>query len=325
MLTNVRLSSALLGTFFISLFPHQEPRFLLPAVPLLLSCLRLPSSGRWKQNFWTSWAIFNLVMGMLMGVYHQGGIIPTQIEIPKVVNKDYVVDVQVFWWKTYPPPTYLLGSDHINAASNMALTIDTVPLVDKNAAEVLTELQEAIAKSKWPQMTCEQTPQNSQGEIQTQYDSRASAIYVVLPLSAHMLNVALSPRGLAEYEALQSTTYHLFQPTTSASTPETDPDSALILTRRYSYKKHISLDDVDFGDDGVAGTISRVVGRRGLGVFEVQRLCSSGLEVVKHDGRWYLGEDLYATSTRQVGGSGAFDQHGTAWRYGYSDSPGGEL
>jgi phosphatidylinositol glycan class Z len=49
------------------------------------------------------------------------------------------------------------------------------------------------------------------------------------------------------------------------------PDSSLELLELWSYKKHISLDDLDFGSDGVLPTLKRVIGRRGLGVWLAQR------------------------------------------------------
>jgi phosphatidylinositol glycan class Z len=47
----------------------------------------------------------------------------------------------------------------------------------------------------------------------------------------------------------------------------------LILKERWRYNNHINLDDLDFETEGVVGTLSRVVGRRGLVVWDVTRKC----------------------------------------------------
>lgn len=49
-----------------------------------------------------------------MGVYHQGGIVPTQIFLSKQLDV-----TQAVWWKTYSPPIWLL-----NGKNNVLTTHD---------------------------------------------------------------------------------------------------------------------------------------------------------------------------------------------------------
>ncbi|KAI9873887.1 MAG: alpha 1,2 mannosyltransferase, partial [Pleopsidium flavum] len=105
-LPTLRLFSALSGTILLSLFPHQEPRFLLPAIPLLVSSIRLPRSRKLQRWWFGSWIIFNACLGVLMGTYHQGGVIPTQLWLG---GREDVRDV--LWWKTYSPPIWMLDGN----------------------------------------------------------------------------------------------------------------------------------------------------------------------------------------------------------------------
>jgi len=41
----------------------------------------------------------------------------------------------------------------------------------------------------------------------------------------------------------------------------------------YTYRRHVGLDDLDWAEDGVWGTLQRVVGERGLGVYEFYKVC----------------------------------------------------
>jgi len=47
----------------------------------------------------------------------------------------------------------------------------------------------------------------------------------------------------------------------------------LTLRERWRYSRHINLDDIDIGTDGVFGTVSRVIGRHGLVLWDVGKNC----------------------------------------------------
>jgi phosphatidylinositol glycan class Z len=235
-LKNLRAASALSATAMLSIFPHQEPRFLIPCVPLLLSCLQVRKS----RIFLAAWVIFNAVLGFLMGVYHQGGVVPTQLAVPSVISTTtspwheslkgtQPLFTTVVWWKTYSPPLWLLGDN-----STLNLNIDTRDLMGKPGSEMVNELERLVPTCGSKQKSNELTSSLEQPD----------AVFVVAPKSVTFLDDFLAPQS---------------------------PDSSLELLELWSYKKHISLDDLDFGSDGVLPTLKRVIGRRGLGVWLAQR------------------------------------------------------
>ncbi|KAF2678967.1 glycosyltransferase family 22 protein [Lentithecium fluviatile CBS 122367] len=152
------LISALSGIALLSIFPHQEARFLLPAVPLILGSVRLP---RASVKFWTSaWILFNVVLGILMGIYHQGGIVPVQMHIAKT-NETVT---HAFWWKTYSPPIWLLNG------KNEELT--TVDLMGMKGDKMLEKVKAALP-------TCRtRKPPKIEGR---------GAVYLIAPRSAYFL------------------------------------------------------------------------------------------------------------------------------------------
>jgi len=197
------LFSALAGTVTLSAFSHQEARFLLPAVPLILSSVQLPQHGR---RLWIAvWIVFNSLLGILMGVYHQGGIVEAQAYIRGQPDVG-----QAFWWKTYSPPTWILGYRNSD--------IVTVDLMGLGKQDLTNRICSSVGQ-------------------------KTDAVLVV-PRSATFLDKF----GVAE----NSTT------------------SGLQLSERVSIRSHLNLDDMDFGDDGVLPTLTRVIGRRGLTVFDVR-------------------------------------------------------
>lgn len=206
---NTQFYSAVCGILVLSCFRHQEARFLIPTVPLILSSINLPQ--RFTRVWIAVWIIFNAVLGVLMGIYHQGGVVPAQLWIGTQHNA-----TQALWWKTYNPPTYLLGAGS---------EITTTDLMGMRGEVMVKTVSESV-----------------------QCGANAS-ILLVAPHSATYLD-----------------------PYIVANRARAGPES-ISLEQVWTYRNHLNLDDMDFGDDGIWPTLSRVIGRRGLGVWKVHKQC----------------------------------------------------
>ena len=207
--------TAFVGVFGLSSFPHQEARFLLPAVPLLLSSIRIPLASTSKRIIWVLKAsfAFNIVLGLLMGVYHQGGVVRAQQAIGNL-SQQSVID-GVIWWKTYPPPDWILGSRAGKAHTHDLMSADAAVL------------EETVRRS-----------------IKCVPSTHQKSFLLVTPLST---------KELASYLDSQTGLFH--------------------VTQAVSFDAHLNLDDMDFPRDGIITTITRVFGKRGLGVFNIHRHC----------------------------------------------------
>lgn len=276
MICHPRLSSATAGSFLLSIIPHQEPRFLLPCIPLILTYLQPSTSPKHRRLFWLSWALFNAVMGVLMGTYHQGGVIPAQIAIPDLVSKQIELNgyprAQVFWWKTYPPPTYLLGMPPASNARTPPINITTTTLMGRPQPQLLSTLQQAVIENT---PSCA-TNKNSFLEFLLP-QSRYTDTYLAAPFSAWRFDDSVSlkgPRGNT-LQQVNSTIIYKGEQDEEDETEKDKEQGQLVLTLLYQYHKHVNLDDMDFAEDGVGSTLARVVGRRGLGVWKVTRLCKT--------------------------------------------------
>ncbi|KAI1117097.1 GPI mannosyltransferase 4 [Nemania sp. NC0429] len=166
-----RLYSAISGALVLSIFQHQEARFLLPTVPLLLSSVQLPKSGRYLKTWIGVWISFNAILGLLFGVYHQGGIVPGQVFLSKQPDA-----TQAVWWKTYMPPIWLLDG------KNEVLHTEDVAGM---AGDILLEKLERIA-------TCD-TPADRRSR---EYLKEKNGTYLIAPLSATWLDPYLENKGL---------------------------------------------------------------------------------------------------------------------------------
>lgn len=202
------------------MFRHQEARFLLPTVPLILSSVQLPTN-RALLRVWTgAWIIFNLVLGVLMGIYHQGGIVPGQVFMASQPDATNAI-----WWKTYSPPIWLL-----NGKNEVLQTQDVMGIKGDDLLLQLTSLA-----------TCD-TPADRRSQ---EYLKEKNGTYLIAPASAVWLDPYLPNKGL----------------------------EGLRFREVWRYSRHLNLDDLDIGDDGLWDTLTRVVGRRGLVAWRVTKSC----------------------------------------------------
>jgi len=217
---SLRLYSAISGIFVLSIFQHQEARFLLPTVPLILSSVRLPKRENVLKAWVASWIIFNMALGTLMGIYHQGGIVPAQVFMSKQPDATHAI-----WWKTYMPPIWLL-----NGKNEVLRTQDVMGM----AGEQLFEELEKLA-------TCD-TPADRRS---MEFLKEKNGTYLVAPLSATWLDPYLQNKGL----------------------------DGLRFREVWRHSRHLNLDDLDIGEDGVWNTLARVVGGRGLAIWRITKSC----------------------------------------------------
>lgn len=166
-----RLYSAISGIFVLSILQHQEARFLLPTVPLILSSIRLPRKESTLRAWVVSWIVFNVIFGTLMGIYHQGGVVPAQVFMSRQPDA-----TQAVWWKTYMPPVWLL-----NGKNEVLRTRDVMGMDGDLLLEELTQLA-----------TCD-TPADRRN---MEYLKEKNGTYLIAPLSATWLDTYLPNKGL---------------------------------------------------------------------------------------------------------------------------------
>ncbi|RDA82625.1 hypothetical protein CP532_1221 [Ophiocordyceps camponoti-leonardi (nom. inval.)] len=168
---SIRLYSAFSGLAMLSMFQHQEARFLLPTVPLILSSVRLPRNKLVLRVWVALWIAFNLFMGVLMGTYHQGGIVPGQVFMSNQPDA-----TQAFWWKTYSPPIWLL-----DGKNNVLQTRDVMGIDGEALFEQLTDVA-----------TCD-APADRRNQ---EYLKEKNGTYLIAPASANWLDQYLPNRGV---------------------------------------------------------------------------------------------------------------------------------
>ncbi|EDN91139.1 hypothetical protein SS1G_00542 [Sclerotinia sclerotiorum 1980 UF-70] len=77
-----------------------------------------------------------MLLGLLMGVYHQGGVVPTQVFLSKQLDATHAI-----WWKTYSPPIWLL-----NGKNEVLDTHDLMGIKGELMIEEVTKLATCLPK-----------------------------------------------------------------------------------------------------------------------------------------------------------------------------------
>ncbi|XP_053246909.1 GPI mannosyltransferase 4 isoform X2 [Podarcis raffonei] len=123
---------ALLAFYFIplallSLFSHQEPRFL---IPLILPLVLLVTQHRQAQQWKSINLVFNLCGALFFGCFHQGGIVPCLFHLEQLTHSpeslSHRTHYTLLFARTYMPPRFLLN---VNKSNTL------VELVDMAGAE----------------------------------------------------------------------------------------------------------------------------------------------------------------------------------------------
>lgn len=158
------------GLLFMSVVPHQELRFLIPLLPVATCCFDfnyLPSNQQQNDKIkkklfnkpeavlssfsklgnyilW-AWYIFNFFMCILMGILHQGGVVPTLDHLRTIQTSRQI------WWRTYSPPTWILGDKTVkmvtvdNIIDHDNLIIDAMGSDNETINDLLTDKSLLIA------------------------------------------------------------------------------------------------------------------------------------------------------------------------------------
>ncbi|NXS06520.1 PIGZ mannosyltransferase, partial [Neodrepanis coruscans] len=94
----------------LSLFSHQEPRFLIPLIlPLVLFSTSQNRAVKWKHLI----IVFNLLGAFLFGCLHQGGLVPCLFHLERLIHSpapsDHPRHYTLLFAHTYMPPRFLLN------------------------------------------------------------------------------------------------------------------------------------------------------------------------------------------------------------------------
>lgn len=197
------------GLLFLSAVPHQELRFLTPLVPLACCCFDLEKfqpvisekNGTPKKTspmivstLMFLWYAFNTILSILMGVLHQGGVIPVLDHFhtsPSLLSNDGT-SAQI-WWRTYSPPSWILGN------KNNTLSIITSTSESPTPVDLDTKRSQLLIDTMGSDF------EYVQGLVNELQESGVSRIYLITPIASYLTSVS-EP---AKYRSVWNYTLHL--------------------------------------------------------------------------------------------------------------------
>ncbi|KAG0689862.1 alpha 1,2 mannosyltransferase [Pichia californica] len=123
--------STISGFIILSIFPHQELRFLLPSVPLLSTVISFsnPTFGFFKKYYKIAlslWLIYTSFSSLFYGLFHQAGVVPAIVKFDNIITIDG--PTVLLFWRTYPPPTWMIDKSKFTNPFYISKQVDgTVP------------------------------------------------------------------------------------------------------------------------------------------------------------------------------------------------------
>ncbi|XP_040583130.1 GPI mannosyltransferase 4 [Lepeophtheirus salmonis] len=128
----------------LSVFPHQEPRFLIPLiVPIvLMNAHKLRWKFGEKKPFLTLWYIFNITLAVFYGYFHQAGVVPMVTHISNHFGHRHN-EVNVIFSKTYMPPTFPLlrpNTKRTESEYSKNININFIDLSGKPLDQVINQM-----------------------------------------------------------------------------------------------------------------------------------------------------------------------------------------
>ncbi|XP_075976754.1 phosphatidylinositol glycan anchor biosynthesis class Z [Anticarsia gemmatalis] len=122
-ITGLMLFSLVIPIAVLSLFPHQEARFIIPVIiPLIYlygNHLHVnetdgPKTRRFKTTIRITWYVLNALLTLFFGFIHQGGIYPFANSLFHEIKNNYGVHTHVITTHSYSIPTFLLQLESTN-------------------------------------------------------------------------------------------------------------------------------------------------------------------------------------------------------------------
>ena len=117
------------SVLLMSVFKHQEPRYILPAIfPLSLLVTNILIEHRSLMHvFGWTWIGFNILLLCVFGLLHQGGVVPCISYLHQKVHS--LPKTTLGWsfclifWQTYMVPQHLLAIPKVNNSSNIRVKL----------------------------------------------------------------------------------------------------------------------------------------------------------------------------------------------------------
>lgn len=218
--------AAVSGILCLSLVPHQEARFLIPAVPLLCQCFDSEIFSRRLLKLHLSiWLIFNIALGFVMGTLHQGGVVPALGQVAQITNSLPINTV--IWWKTYSPPIWLLGK----------------PL---DSVEIIQPLDDAQARNRYRHIMDRISVRDYLGNKNSSLlvvDLMGAGEEIVREVLDHVVHVSF-PEPKALFVSSFAT---LDMAPSLKELTDSNKTTAYHLNPVWSTRYHLSLENIDFG------------------------------------------------------------------------------
>lgn len=198
--TKTTMFTSVVSAFgILSIFPHQELRFLLPAVPLLSTLVsfsnpRFQILKKYYKLALPLWLVYNSILSGFYGLFHQAGVVPSMIELKNsVISSTNDEHMSLVFWRTYPPPTWMLLDSGNDYHSNFTyVSVDDISHFLNNADDNTNSIVTLMGSST-----------ETLYQVNDRLSTNNHSVYLITPKNA-ILNIPEE-----KYETVWETMWHL--------------------------------------------------------------------------------------------------------------------
>ena len=147
----VLLLCCIVPVILLSLFPHQEPRFLIPLLPIFAAAYAPKITA--SRGMMVLWVVANMFGCLFYGCIHQAGVVPCLGHLQQ--SQSTGVDRHVVFWHTYTAPQHLLLLPRKSSQTQDAFDTGAPPLVSLEGNSVedlmhhLVHINSSQSSQRW--------------------------------------------------------------------------------------------------------------------------------------------------------------------------------
>lgn len=120
--------TVLVSVILLMIFPHQEPRFLIPVtvIAFLLVGDRLS-----RKRFLIPWIIINILFTIIYGFVHQAGVTKSLLNLNHMIQTDELRNTTIIFASMYLPPQHLMNAPRDLLVHDLSVSDFPESLIDQ--------------------------------------------------------------------------------------------------------------------------------------------------------------------------------------------------
>jgi phosphatidylinositol glycan class Z len=121
-------ATVLISVSLLMIFPHQEPRFLIPVT--VIACLLVGDRLR-RKRYLIPWIIINILFTLMYGFVHQAGVTKSLLTLNHMIRTKEITNQTLIFVQMYLPPQHLMNAPRHLLVHDLSVSDFPESLIDQ--------------------------------------------------------------------------------------------------------------------------------------------------------------------------------------------------